>query len=174
MPDQTYERSRINIEYKSKIKDGENVKLPLRMLVMGDFNPNPPDPEQPVAERRKWRVDKGTFNQVMSEMGTNVDINVPDKLHEDAGDAMLPVELKFRGRDDFKPDAIIEQVGYLRKLREQRDEVKRLAAECTKNPKLLKKLAEVLQDPARAEQLRKQLGGPSSESSSEGSDAPSE
>jgi len=171
MADQSYERSRINIAYKSKVKGGENVKLPLRMLVMGDFNPNPDDPNQPVRERRKWRVDKGTFNQVMSEMGTNVDINVPDKLHEGAEDSMLQVKLRFRNRDDFKPNAIINQVDYLRQLREIRDEVKRLAGEFTKKPahakQLAAKLQEILKDPEKAEKLLKELGSQTGEPAAE-------
>ena len=159
MPDQAYEKSRINIAYKSKVKGGENVKLPMRMLVMGKFNPNPDDPDQPVRERRKWRVDKGTFNQVMGEMNTNLDVNVADKLHEGAEDAMLPVKLRFRNRDDFKPNRVIEQVDYLRELRQVRDEIKRLAGEMTKKPKIAKKLAEILKNPERAAQLLKELQG---------------
>ena len=85
MPDQSYERSRINISYQSKVKGGENVTLPLKILVMGDFNPNPEDPEQPLKERRAWDVHKGNFNQMMGEMGTNLDFNVPDRLHEGGG-----------------------------------------------------------------------------------------
>ncbi len=161
MADQSYERSRINISYKSKIRGGENVKLPLRMLVTGDFNPNPDDPNQAVRDRRLWRVDKGTFNSVMAEMGTNVEFNVADKLHEGAQDAMLPVKLRFRGRDDFRPDAIINQVEYLRKLKEVRDEVKRLASEFTKKPALAKEIAKrlkaLLDNPELAEKLTKEL-----------------
>jgi len=159
MPDQSYEKSRINISYKSKVKGGENVKLPLRMLVMGKFNPHPDDPDQPLRDRRKWRVDKGTFNKVMAEMGTNVELNVPDKLHEGAEDAMLQVKLRFRNRDDFKPNAIIDQVDYLRELKEVRDEIKRLTGEMTKKPKLAKKLAEILKDPERAKALLSELKG---------------
>ena len=159
MADQAYEKSRINISYKSKVKGGENVKLPLRMLVTGNFNPLPDDPDQPIRERRKWRVDKGTFNQVMSELGTKLEINVADKLHEGAEDAMLPVNLRFRNRDDFKPNKVIEQVEYLRKLREVRDEIKRLSGEITKKPKIGKKLAAILKDPEQAAKLLKELGG---------------
>lgn len=167
MADQAYERSRINISYKSKVRGGENVKLPLRMMVMGDFNPNPDDPNQAIRERRLWRVDKGTFNTVMNEMGTNVDFNVPDRLHEGAQDAMLQVKLKFRGRDDFRPDSVINQVDYLKKLKDLRDEVKRLASEFTKKPALAKELAKrlnaVLQNPERADQLAKELAAQSPE-----------
>ncbi|MCP5069577.1 MAG: type VI secretion system contractile sheath small subunit [bacterium] len=157
MTDQAYEKSRINISYQSKLKGGENVKLPLRMLVMGKFNPNSDDPEQPLGERRKWSVDKGTFNKVMSEMGTNIEVNVADKLHEGAEQGMLKVKLRFNGRGDFEPNAIIEQVDSLREMREVRDEVKRLAGEMTKSPAVAKRLTAILKDPGKLEQFLAEL-----------------
>lgn len=159
MADQAYERSRVNISYKSKVAGGENVKLPLRILVTGKFNPNPDDPNERLRDRRKWQVDKGTFNSVMADMGTNIEVNVPDKLHEGGEDSMLPVSLRFRHRDDFKPNAIIEQIDELRELRQIRDEVKRVAGEMTKDPTVAKRLTEVLSDPDRAAKLLAELGG---------------
>ena len=160
MPDQPYEKSRINIAYVSKVKGGENVKLPLRMLVLGKFNPNPDDPDEAIRDRRKWRVDKGTFNKVMDEMGTNLEINVADKLHEGADDAMLAVKMRFGNRADFQPERIIDKVDYLRELREVRDEIKRISGEATKKPQFGKKLVEILKDPQRAQQLLDELQGP--------------
>ncbi len=62
--DQNNEKARINLEYKSKIQGGRSVKLPYRMMVLGDFSPNHAEKEKAIGDRRSWQIDKSTFTRL--------------------------------------------------------------------------------------------------------------
>jgi type VI secretion system protein ImpB len=94
----------------------------------------------------------------MDEMGTNVEFNVADKLHDDAKDAMLEVKLRLRSREDLTPEKIIEQVSYLRELREVRDEIKRVAGAIAQRRPFRDVIENVLNNPGLRDKLREELG----------------
>lgn len=112
-------KERVNITYKPATGDArEEVELPQKLLVVGDFLQRPDD--QPVGERKRTDINKDNFNDVMRSQKLSLTISVPNKL-DDADDAgSLPVSLDVRTLKDMEPEAIAHSVPELQKLLELR------------------------------------------------------
>ena len=113
-------KERVNIVYKPATGDAkEEVELPLKTLVVGDFDLK--DDSTPVEDRKPISVDKDNFNEVMRARNLSLDISVANRLEKDAKpDENLAVKLKFETIKDFEPDAIVENVPELKQLIELR------------------------------------------------------
>ena len=76
-------KERINIKYSPSTGDSkEEVELPFKVMVMGDFTQQ--EDERPVEERKPININKDNFNEVLSKQNLNIDLNVADKLSEEA------------------------------------------------------------------------------------------
>ena len=149
-------KERVNITYKPATGDAqEEVELPLRMLMMGDYTGRADD--TPLEERKPINIDKDNFNDVLAEQKLSIDMNVADKLSGEA-DAEMPVSLKFNNINDFKPEAIAEQVPALRQLLQLRSALTALKGPLGNLPKFRKKIESLLGDEASRERLMKELG----------------
>jgi type VI secretion system protein ImpB len=148
-------RERINIVYKPAT-DGaeEEVELPMRFLVMGDFTGR--EEETPIEEREPINVDKDNFNEVLAAQDVGVDVNVPNKLSDEESDE-LGVSLKFKHINDFAPDSITQQVPELKALTELRDALSALKGPLGNLPKFRKRLEAILDDPEAQKRLLKEL-----------------
>lgn len=61
-------KERVNIVYRPATGDAqEEVELPLKMLIMGDFTQT--EDERAVEDREPINIDKDNFNDVMNGMG---------------------------------------------------------------------------------------------------------
>lgn len=149
-------KERVNITYKPATGDAqEEVELPLKMLVIGDFTGRADD--RPVEERKPINVDKDNFNQVMKEQKLGLTMNVADKLSGEEG-AELPVSLRFETLKDFTPEGIAEQVPELRRLMELRNALTALKGPLGNIPGFRKKIQGMLGDEASRDRLMKELG----------------
>ncbi|HRO61380.1 MAG TPA: type VI secretion system contractile sheath small subunit, partial [Burkholderiaceae bacterium] len=74
---------------------------------------------------------------------------VPNRISDGGGE--FAVELKFKSIDDFRPEAVVEQVEPLRKLLEARSKLADLRNKLAGNEKLEDLLTDVL---ANTEQLK--------------------
>jgi type VI secretion system protein ImpB len=147
-------KERINIRYKPATGDiKEDVELPLKMLVLGEFATQKDD--TPVAERKRINIDKDNFNDVMRSQKLSLDISAKDCLQEGAAaeDARLSVSLKIETLKDFTPDAIVQQVPELNKLLELRNALLSLKGPLGNMPTFRKALQAMLDD----EETRKKL-----------------
>src|SRR3984885_13615070 len=133
----------------------EEVHLPLKMLLMGDY-PGRADP-RPLEERKPINVDKDNFQQVLAEQNLNVSMQVPDMLSGEKG-AELAVNLKFKKLSDFGPDSIAEQVPELKKLLELRQAITALKGPLGNVPAFKKKISSLLADDKARELLINELG----------------
>ncbi len=150
-------KERVNIVYKSHTGDkSEEVELPLKLLVLGDFSGKPSD--EIVEERRTININKENFDDVLKGYGLSVDMNVPNKLDEKADeDDLLPVSLKMSGMKDFSPDNIVEQVPELKSLLELRKSLLALKGPLGNVPAFRKSIQKLLSDDDAREKLMREL-----------------
>jgi type VI secretion system protein ImpB len=149
-------KERVNIVYKPATGDAqEEVELPLKILMMGDYTGRPDD--RPLEERKPINIDKDNFNEVMASHKLGVAINVPDKLSGEAG-AEMAVSLKFKTLADFTPEGIVNQVPELRQLLELRNALNALKGPLGNIPAFRKKIQSLLGDDAARQKLMGELG----------------
>jgi type VI secretion system protein ImpB len=149
-------KERVNITYKPATGDQqEEVELPLRILMMGDYTGKPDD--TPLEERKPINIDKDNFNDVLASQKLGLDINVDDKLAGEEGNEM-PVSLKFSNIKDFTPEGIAEQVPELRQLMQLRSALTALKGPLGNIPKFRKKIESLLGDEGARERLMSELG----------------
>ena len=151
-------KERVNILYKTELGGAqEEVELPLNILVMGEYNPNVPEDEKSLEDRKTVSVDKDNFNDVLEKQNLGLTASVPDKLSGEK-DASLTVELKFKNLNDFGPEAIVKQVPELKKLLELRNALTALKSPLGNVPAFRKKLQSLLGDEANRAKLMAELG----------------
>ena len=149
-------KERVNIVYKPATGDAkEEVELPLKVLVMGDFTQA--SDETPVEDRKAINIDKDNFNDVLNSYNIKLESVVDNKLTDDPGEQMA-VKLSFNSLKDFDPDAIVEKVPELKKLVELRNALKAVKGPLGNIPEFKKKLNEIVQDPGAKERILKELG----------------
>ncbi|RLB43300.1 MAG: type VI secretion system contractile sheath small subunit [Deltaproteobacteria bacterium] len=149
-------RERVNIVYRPATGDAqEEVELPLKLLVMGDFTGKPDD--RPLEEREPINIDKDNFNEVLKAQGIGLNITVPNKISGEPDDEMS-VELNFESIKDFNPEEIAKKVPELNKLLELREALTALKGPLSNIPAFRKKIQELVKDEAAREKLLKELG----------------
>jgi type VI secretion system protein ImpB len=149
-------KERVNIVYKPSTGDAqEEVELPLKVLVMGDFTQRAEDTS--VEERKAINVDKDNFDDVLRAQNVELDLNVKNTM-SDEPDAQLGVNLDFKSMKDFDPDAIVQKVPELKKLMDLREALKALKGPLGNVPAFRKKIQSQIQDEGTRERLLKELG----------------
>lgn len=151
-------KERVNIRYKPAAAGAhEDVELPLRILLLGDLTGRPD--ERPLDERPPVAVNKDNFAEVMAAQGLRAEVSVPDHLTGDAGGS-LSATLSFSSLHDFRPEGLVAQVPELRRLKELRDALRSLKSSSANVPGFLRRVQELLHDPAQRARLLAELGLP--------------
>lgn len=149
-------KERVNIVYRPATGDAkEEVELPLRILVMGDFTQSADD--RMLEEREPVNIDKDNFNEVLKAQNISIDLAVPNKISGEPDDE-LSVKLDFESIKDFEPQEIARKTPELKKLLELREALTALKAPLSNVPNFRKKVQELIKDDAAREQLLKELG----------------
>ncbi len=152
-------KERINIVYKPTTNAAEDVELPLKMLMLGDYIGRQ-DPRA-LEDRKPINVDKDNFNEVLSAQNIEMSLQVPNRLKEpkegeEATD--LNVKLAIKNIRDFEPDRIAEQVPELNQLLQIREALVALKGPLGNVPSFRKKLQSVVQNQDTLGQLYGELG----------------
>lgn len=149
-------KERVNIVYRPATGDAkEEVELPLKLLVMGDFTGAPGD--QPLEKRQPVNVDKDNLEEVLKGQGIGLDLTVPNRL-SGKPDEEMSVKLKVESMKDFGPEAIAEQIPELKRLLELRESIRSLKSPLSNVPEFRKKVQELVKDEGTRKQLMKELG----------------
>ncbi|WP_407351820.1 type VI secretion system contractile sheath small subunit [Luteimonas sp. R10] len=142
---------RVQLTYDVEKGDAiEQKELPFVVGVLGDFSGKPEQPLPKLKDRKFVNVDLDNFDEVMEGMAPRAVYRVPNKISGEGGE--FAVELKFNSIDDFRPEAVVEQVEPLRRLLESRSKLADLRNKLAGNEKLEDLLNDVL---TNTEQLKK-------------------
>lgn len=108
-------KSRITLTYKTEV-DGEPsvVNLPFRLMVLGDFSKGSSKDRKLELEERSLRsMDGRNTDEVMKDMGINLEMVVPDKLK---GEGDMRVQLEIDSMSSFSPEEVAKQIPQVRSL----------------------------------------------------------
>jgi type VI secretion system protein ImpB len=146
---------RVQLTYDVEIGDGiEQKEIPFVVGVMGDFSGNPENPLPKLKDRKFVNVDMDNFDDVMKGIEPRAVYRVKNTLSEKGGE--FAVELKFKSIEDFRPEAVVEQVEPLRKLLEARTKLSDLRNKLAGNEKLEDVLSDVLSNTENLQRLGKE------------------
>ncbi len=149
-------KERVNVVYRPATGDAqEEVELPLKILVMGDFTQREDD--RAVEERQPINVDKNNFDDVLAGQELKLDTFVNNELDDDP-ESQLHVELDFKSIKDFEPDNIIKKVPELKKLFELREALKAVKGPLGNIPDFKKKVNALISDEGARTKLLAELG----------------
>jgi type VI secretion system protein ImpB len=138
---------RVQLTYDVEVGDAiEHKEIPFAVGVLGDFT-GKQDPDKPLSklkDRKFVKVDLDNFDDVMKGMAPAASYRVKNKLGEDGGE--FAVNLKFEQLEDFRPEAVVQQVDPLRKLLDARTKLSDLRNKLAGNDKLEDILDDVLKN----------------------------
>lgn len=145
---------RVQLSYDVEVGDAiEQKEIPFVTGVIGDFT-GKLDPDKPLSklkDRKFVSVDLDNFDDVMEAMSPKASYRVKNKLSDGGGE--FAVNLDFNSMDDFRPEAVVQQVEPLRKLLEARTKLSDLRNKLAGNDKLEDILGEVLSNTEKLKQL---------------------
>jgi type VI secretion system protein ImpB len=149
-------KERVNIVYRPSLDDNqEEVELPLKILVLGDFTGSPDD--RPVELREPVNVNKDNFNDILKAHDIGIDLCVPNRIAPECSPD-LQVQLRFESMRSFEPEAIVNQVPELKRLLELREALRALKGPLANNPEFRKKLQDLVRDDASRRRLLAETG----------------
>ena len=144
---------RVNLKYKSRAEGGQDVEIPLKLMVTGDFTFR--ENTTPLGERKPVDINKNNFDEVMEAKKIKLDLTVDDKL-SGVPDGKIQAKLQIKTLKDVTPDGIVAQVPEMRRqleLARSLQEVKADLANPAKLAALRAKIDAVLKD----KDMRKKL-----------------
>lgn len=144
---------RVQLTYDVEIGEAiEQKEIPFVTGVLADFT-GQRDADKPMPKLRDRKfvsVDMDNLDEVMAGMAPKASFRVKNELSPAGGE--FAVNLAFDKYDDFRPEAVVQQVEPLRKLLEARSKLADLRNKLAGNEKLEDLLGEVL---TNTEQLKK-------------------
>ena len=148
-------RERVNIVYSpTRGEAQEDVELPLKMLVLGDFTGG--QDGRLVEQREPVNVDKDNFNEVLKAQNIGIEFAVPNRLADCGQD--LNVQIRVESMSDFGPEAIVEQVPELQRLLELREALRALKGPLANVPEFRKKVQDLIAHDATRQRLLAEIG----------------
>lgn len=110
-------KSRLTLRYKTEVEgQPEDISLPLRLAVMGDFSGGTSkDRKVDLDERRMRNLDGTNTDAVMKDMGIALNFAVANKVDpENAEDTQVSIPIE--SMKSFSPDQVAKHVPKLRSL----------------------------------------------------------
>jgi type VI secretion system protein ImpB len=153
---------RVQMTYDVEIGDAiENKELPFVVGVLGDFGADPDAPKKRLKDRKFVNVDADNFDEVLGGVAPATSFRVQNHLSPEGGE--FAVQLQFKQMDDFRPEAVVQQVAPLKGLLDARAKLADLRNKLAGNDKLEDLLNDVLTNTEKLGSLRKDGGKPGKE-----------
>ena len=153
-------KSRLTLKYKTEV-DGqpEDVSLPLRMMIVGDFSGGTSgDRKVDLEERRIRNFDGRNTDAVMKDMGMSLNFTVDNKVDPEQAEEM-DVSLKLDSMKSFNPESVAEQIPKLKGLLMLKELLEEMTSNVDNRKEFRKLLNELLQDQDALANLKDELKG---------------
>ncbi|MDX4028668.1 type VI secretion system contractile sheath small subunit [Aliarcobacter skirrowii] len=148
-------KERINVTYKPATGDvSEDVEIPFKLVVLGDFNPN--EEKSLIEDKKAIKIDKNNFNEVLKAQNIKLEFDVANKISEEEGDS-LDVKLNVGHIADFSPEKIVDNVPELKKLMELRQALVSLKGPLGNVPAFRKAIEDAVGDEEQRKKLLNEL-----------------
>ncbi|AVR96795.1 type VI secretion system contractile sheath small subunit [Pseudoduganella armeniaca] len=146
---------RVQMTYDVEIGDAiENKELPMVVGVVGDFGGNSEVAQKRLKDRSFVAIDQDNFDEVLKGVAPRAAYRVKNELSAEGGE--FGVDLTFKSMEDFRPEAIVQQVEPLKKLLEARTKLADLRNKLAGNDKLEDLLNDVLNSTEKLAELGQQ------------------
>lgn len=146
---------RVQMTYDVEIGDSiENKELPMVVGVVGDFGGNSEVAQKRLKDRSFVAIDQDNFDEVLKGVAPRAAYRVKNELSAEGGE--FGVDLTFKSMEDFRPEAIVQQVEPLKKLLEARTKLADLRNKLAGNDKLEDLLNDVLNSTEKLAELGQQ------------------
>lgn len=149
-------KSRITLTYRTAAGgEKENVTLPFRLLMMGDFsNGTSKDRKVDIDQRTIRNLDGQNLNEVIEDMGMSFTFDVENKIDAESSD--IKVTLPITSMKSFGPAEIANQIPKVKALLLLRKLLLEVQANLD-NHKEFRKLVRTLAQTKGSEELKAEL-----------------
>jgi len=154
-------KSRLTLRYKTEVNgQPEDVTLPLRLLVEGDFSLGSSKDRKLDLEERRLRTFNGTnTNAVINDMGMSLKFAVPNKIDPETSEDMdveIPVN---NGMQSFSPDHVAKHVPKLKGLLQMKNLLEEVISNVDNRKDFRKLLNELMSNEEALGKMMEQLKG---------------
>jgi type VI secretion system protein ImpB len=153
-------KSRLTLRYKTEVSGHpEDVSLPLRLLVEGDFSMgSSKDRKVDLEERRLRTLDGTNTDAVMKDMGMSLNFAVSNKIDPEMAEDM-DVKIPIDSMRSFSPDHIAKHVPKLRGIMQMKKLLEEVLSNVDNRKDFRKLLNELMGDEEALGKMMEQLKG---------------
>lgn len=153
-------KSRLTLRYKTEVSgQPEDVSLPLRLLVEGDFSMgSSKDRKIDLEERRLRSLDGKNTDAVMKDMGMSLKFAVSNKIDPEIAEDM-DVEIPIESMKSFSPDHVARHVPKLKGILQMKKLLEEVISTVDNRKDFRKLLNELMGDEEALAKMMEQLKG---------------
>jgi type VI secretion system protein ImpB len=153
-------KSRLTLRYRTEINgQPEEMALPLRLLVEGDFSlGTSKDRKVDLEERRPRNLDGTNTDAVMKDMGMTLNFAVANKIDPGAAED-INVEIPIESIRSFSPDHAAKHVPKLRGLLQMKTLLEEVISNVDNRKEFRKLLNELMSNEQALAKMLEQLKG---------------
>ena len=153
-------KSRLTLRYKTEVSgQPEDVSLPLRLLVEGDFSlGSSKDRKVDLEERRLRTLDGTNTDAAMKDMGMSLKFAVSNKIDPEMAEDM-DVEIPIESMKSFSPDHVAKHVPKLRGILQMKKLLEEVISTVDNRKDFRKLLNELMSDEEALAKMMEQLKG---------------
>ncbi len=140
-------KSRLTLRYKTEISgQPEDISLPLRLLVSGDFSlGTSKDRKEDLEERRVRNVNGTNTSSVMKDMGMKLNFAVANKIDPDKEEDMQ-VDIPIDSMKSLSPDQVAQHVPKVRGMLKMKELLQEVVSNIDNRKEFRNLLGDLLSD----------------------------